>query len=126
MITAEHLKLPGIAHGFFTREGGFSQGIFTSLNAGLGSGDDPDAVLQNRAVVAMRLGGTLSSTTPPSSFARLAGSSRPSSVTDLAEAMLAADVGVMLTRHEDLQGTLQVRVENEDADFAGEAGCHGT
>ena len=32
----------GIAHGFFTRQGGHSDGIFASLNCGLGSGDDRD------------------------------------------------------------------------------------
>ena len=45
-----------IAHGFFTREGGVSQGLFASLNCGLGSGDDPASVAGNRARVAERLG----------------------------------------------------------------------
>ncbi|MDE2385528.1 MAG: peptidoglycan editing factor PgeF [Alphaproteobacteria bacterium] len=56
MIEAEDLTLPGIAHGFFTREGGFSSGLFASLNAGLGSGDDLEHVRQNRALVSARLG----------------------------------------------------------------------
>ncbi len=56
MISAPELELPGISHGFFTREGGHSQGIFASLNTGLGSGDDPDAVRKNRAKVACKLG----------------------------------------------------------------------
>ncbi len=56
MITAEDLHLPGIAHGFFTREGGFSQGIFASLNCGLGSGDDLANVHKNRALVAGKIG----------------------------------------------------------------------
>lgn len=56
MIVAEHLRLPGIAHGFFTRQGGHSDGIFASLNCGLGSGDDRDCVLRNRAAVASSLG----------------------------------------------------------------------
>jgi len=43
--------LPGIAHGFFTRHGGVSQGIYASLNCGQGSKDDPDAVRENRARV---------------------------------------------------------------------------
>ena len=38
-----------IRHGFFGREGGVSEGIYRSLNCGLGSGDDPDAVRENRA-----------------------------------------------------------------------------
>ena len=56
MITAKALQLPGIAHGFFTREGGHSQGIFASLNCGLGSGDDIAAVKKNRALVSTALG----------------------------------------------------------------------
>ncbi len=55
MIEADLLKLPGIAHGFFTRSGGHSTGIFASLNAGLGSGDDPDLVKMNRETVARAL-----------------------------------------------------------------------
>lgn len=39
----------GVRHGFFTREGGVSEGLFTSLNCGMGSGDDADKVVTNRA-----------------------------------------------------------------------------
>ncbi len=56
MIQSDALKLDGLSHGFFTRRGGFSTGIFSSLNCGLGSGDDRDVVLQNRALVAQTLG----------------------------------------------------------------------
>ncbi len=45
-------SLTGLRHGFFTREGGHSSGIFTSLNCGLGSGDDLESVKRNRAAVA--------------------------------------------------------------------------
>ena len=38
-----------IRHGFFTREGGVSQGIYTSLNCGPGSADDSASVAENRA-----------------------------------------------------------------------------
>ncbi len=48
--------LPGIRHAFFTREGGVSEGIFASLNGGLGSADDPAAVAENRRRMAGRLG----------------------------------------------------------------------
>lgn len=48
--------LPGIAHGFFTRQGGVSRGPFASLNCSLSGADDPDAVRQNRANVAVSLG----------------------------------------------------------------------
>ena len=57
-ITAQCLALPGIRHGFFTREGGVSRGIYASLNCGLGSGDDPALVAENRARVAASLGVT--------------------------------------------------------------------
>lgn len=52
MITSDALRLAGLSHGFFTREGGHSAGIFASLNCGLGSGDDKDTVRRNRRVVA--------------------------------------------------------------------------
>lgn len=40
--------LPGVRHAFFTREGGVSEGIYQSLNGGLGSKDDPARVAENR------------------------------------------------------------------------------
>lgn len=42
--------LAGIAHGFLGRSGGVSTGIHAGLNVGLGSDDDPDAVLANRTL----------------------------------------------------------------------------
>jgi YfiH family protein len=55
MIQAGALKIPGISHGFFTREGGHSRGLFASLNCGMGSGDDKDIVRRNRTIVAEAL-----------------------------------------------------------------------
>jgi len=55
-IEADTLKLPGIAHGFFGREGGVSEGLYASLNCGPGSKDDPAAVAENRARIAGALG----------------------------------------------------------------------
>jgi polyphenol oxidase len=49
-------ELPSIRHGFFTRQGGVSAGVYGSLNCGLGSGDARDAVLENRDRVARHLG----------------------------------------------------------------------
>lgn len=46
----------GISHGFFTRQGGVSAGLYGALNCGLGSRDDPDLVRQNRSRVARTLG----------------------------------------------------------------------
>jgi YfiH family protein len=48
--------LPRIRHGFFTRNGGVSTGIYESLNVGSGSKDDPDAVAENRRRVAAHFG----------------------------------------------------------------------
>jgi hypothetical protein len=42
------LARAGAAHGFFGREGGVSTGIFSSLNVGLGSSDDPASTGENR------------------------------------------------------------------------------
>ncbi len=51
MIEHEALRGSGISHGFFTRGGGHSTGIFSSLNCGFGSGDDADLVRMNRETV---------------------------------------------------------------------------
>ncbi|HWK87665.1 MAG TPA: peptidoglycan editing factor PgeF [Xanthobacteraceae bacterium] len=48
--------LSGIRHAFFTRQGGISTGIYTSLNGGLGSHDDPANVTENRRRMAQALG----------------------------------------------------------------------
>ncbi|HWA63511.1 MAG TPA: peptidoglycan editing factor PgeF [Caulobacteraceae bacterium] len=48
--------LPGVRHGFFTRLGGVSEGLYASLNVGRGSGDDPAAVEENRRRAAQRFG----------------------------------------------------------------------
>jgi polyphenol oxidase len=55
-LTAESLRLPGISHGFFTRVGGVSEGVYASLNGGVGSRDSPDAVAENRSRAAAALG----------------------------------------------------------------------
>jgi polyphenol oxidase len=48
--------LTGIRHAFFTRGGGVSPGVYASLNAGVGSNDDPRNVAANRARMAASLG----------------------------------------------------------------------
>ncbi len=48
--------LDGVSHAFFTRIGGVSQGVYASLNGGVGSNDDPAAVAENRARMAGVLG----------------------------------------------------------------------
>jgi YfiH family protein len=47
--------IPNLQHGFFTRQGGRSTGIYASLNCGTGSKDDRTTVLANRALVAGHL-----------------------------------------------------------------------
>jgi YfiH family protein len=57
MIRAQNLeRAAAVRHGFFTREGGVSEGLYASLNCGLGSGDDPDRVAENRARATAMLG----------------------------------------------------------------------
>jgi polyphenol oxidase len=64
MVTAEKMVLtaPNLAsigrirHGFFTRLGGISSGLYASLNCGPGSRDAPENVAQNRSRVAELLG----------------------------------------------------------------------
>ena len=59
MLQAANLaKLVGIRHGFFTRVGGVSQGVYESLNGGVGSADAADKVAENRARMAAALGVT--------------------------------------------------------------------
>jgi YfiH family protein len=57
-IEAPNLQgLRGIRHGFFTRQGGVSGGLYASLNCGFGSSDDPELVSENRRRVAHHLDG---------------------------------------------------------------------
>ncbi|MDH3239251.1 MAG: peptidoglycan editing factor PgeF [Alphaproteobacteria bacterium] len=49
-------RVPGVTHGFFTRQGGTSGGLYASLNAGPGSNDDGARVAANRDRAAAALG----------------------------------------------------------------------
>ena len=49
-------KSSAVRHGFFTRAGGVSNGVYASLNCGLGSKDDPESVRENRARAAAVFG----------------------------------------------------------------------
>lgn len=53
-----HEDLDGVTHGFFTRAGGASSGVFQGLNCGFGSSDQHEIVALNRARVAEAMGGT--------------------------------------------------------------------
>ncbi|SLN74518.1 peptidoglycan editing factor PgeF [Oceanibacterium hippocampi] len=56
MLTSPNLALDGIAHGFLTRRGGVSDGIYGSLNCGPGSADTAEAVAENRRRAVARIG----------------------------------------------------------------------
>ena len=58
MIEASILALDGIRHGFFTRQGGVSGGLYASLNGGVGSKDNIEHVTENRARMATAVGVT--------------------------------------------------------------------
>lgn len=48
MLQSDILNRDGLTHGFFTRKGGVSSGLYGSLNCGPGSADEPDDVAENR------------------------------------------------------------------------------
>lgn len=52
----EKAKAQGIRHGYFTRIGGVSEGIYQGLNIGTGSADDRALVHENRRRVAQWMG----------------------------------------------------------------------
>lgn len=52
----ELARIGGISHAFFGREGGVSEGIYASLNCGIGSQDEPARVQENRRRAAAQLG----------------------------------------------------------------------
>jgi YfiH family protein len=56
IIEAKTLSLKNIRHGFFTRQGGVSGGLYASLNGGIGSRDSAADVAENRARMAAALG----------------------------------------------------------------------
>ncbi|MEM7067547.1 MAG: peptidoglycan editing factor PgeF [Pseudomonadota bacterium] len=55
-ITSPSLEHDEIYHGFHTRDGGVSEGIYKGLNVGLGSQDEHTNVLENRGRVARHAG----------------------------------------------------------------------
>jgi polyphenol oxidase len=56
ILEAPELSMSGIKHGFFGRKGGVSEGLYASLNCGLGSNDDAVRVRENRGRAASHLG----------------------------------------------------------------------
>jgi YfiH family protein len=110
-LAASALDIPGIAHGFFGRDGGVSAGLYQSLNCGPGSRDEPQAVAENRRRVAEALApGTrlvsLSqihsaivhtlSEPPPEGAPRLEGDGMVTAIPGLALGILTADCAPVL------------------------------
>jgi polyphenol oxidase len=99
-ITAARLaSLPGLAHGFFTRRGGVSRGVYASLNCGPGSRDDPAAVVANRARVQTRLGAhaLLSAHQVHSATALVVSSAWPDGERPRADALVTATPGLAVS-----------------------------
>ncbi len=55
-IASPVLQADGIRHAFFTRQGGVSDGVYASLNGGVGSSDERERVMENRGRMAQALG----------------------------------------------------------------------
>lgn len=55
-VTSRVLDVPGIAHGFFGREGGRSTGDFATNNMSISIGDNQDLVISNRSSAASQMG----------------------------------------------------------------------
>jgi YfiH family protein len=97
IITAD--RLAPLRHGFFTRRGGASSGVFAGLNCGVGSSDQNDMVRINRARVAQAMDA------PPEALARVHQVHSATAVmldgttadAPRADAMVTATPGVVLT-----------------------------
>ncbi len=56
MITSSLLTDQSLSHGFFTRENGVSEGLYSGLNCGAGSDDYADHVRENKKIAMKQLG----------------------------------------------------------------------
>ena len=100
-LTADPLAAAGnVRHGFFTRRGGTSEGIYTSLNCGLGSNDDKARVRENcrRAMREIGLAGDALRTVYQIHSANVVtvGSSADDTATTRADALVSARPGIAL------------------------------
>lgn len=86
-------------HGFFTRKGGASSGIFAGLNCGTGSSDQTEIVAINRARVAeaMGVGPEALVTVHQVHSARAIQVTGPMSIRPEADALVTATPGVLLS-----------------------------
>jgi YfiH family protein len=90
--------LAPMRHGFFTRKGGVSSGVFEGLNCGLGSSDQSEAVTMNRARVAdaMDVDTDALMTVHQVHSADVLTIDKPSSERPKADAMVTATPGIAL------------------------------
>jgi polyphenol oxidase len=95
IITSDALEAH---HGFFTRKGGASSGIFAGLNCGTGSSDQTDIVAINRTRVAeaMDVGPEMLVTVHQVHSARALPVTGPLSIRPEADALVTATPGVLL------------------------------
>jgi polyphenol oxidase len=86
-------------HGFFTRKGGASSGVFSGLNCGTGSSDQTEAVAINRARVAeaMGVGPEALVSVHQVHSARAIPVTGPLSIRPEADALVTATPGVLLS-----------------------------
>jgi polyphenol oxidase len=96
IITSDALP---VRHGFFTRKGGASSGIFSGLNCGTGSTDQTEIVAINRARVAdaMGLGPEALVTVHQVHSARALPVTGPLSIRPEADALVTATPGLLLS-----------------------------
>ena len=95
IITSDALQA---RHGFFTRKGGASSGIFSGLNCGTGSSDQTEIVAINRARVAeaMGVGAEALVTVHQVHSARALPVTGPLSIRPEADALVTATPGILL------------------------------
>lgn len=98
--TLEIITSPALAtrHGFFTRKGGASSGIFAGLNCGTGSSDQAEIVSINRARVAEAMGLTVAAlvTVDQVHSADVVAVGGPSAERPRADGMVTSTPGVIL------------------------------
>ena len=56
LVSKKLSKFKVITHGFFNRSGGYSTGIYKSLNCGLGSKDKRKNVIKNLKFISKKIG----------------------------------------------------------------------
>ena len=91
--------LADVTHGFFTRKGGASSGVFAGLNCGFGSSDQHEIVAINRSRVAEALGGASTDMVGVHQIhsADVVTVTSPTSDKPKADAMVTATAGITLS-----------------------------